>query len=201
MNPQPSRDIVDTNDAQLGVLLNYIYALSMMVVLAAILSTAMVFQYAWNELPCPLCLLQRVAMFGVCFGLIMHFRFGFSYQYTGISMVSTVFLLIVSVRQTLLDIYPRPGHEYVGTSILGIHMPVWSAIIATALVFGFSLQFIFFGNIKNLQQPLARQFPWLNFVALAVSLYVIAIGVINFVSVGVQCGLGQCHTMGYALLK
>ncbi|WP_432612465.1 hypothetical protein [Brucella pituitosa] len=37
--------------------------------------------------------------------------------------------------------------------------------------------------------------------AAALSLYVIAIGVMNLVSVGVQCGIDECHTFGYALLK
>jgi hypothetical protein len=34
-----------------------------------------------------------------------------------------------------------------------------------------------------------------------VSLYVIAIALVNFGSVVVQCGLGECHTTGYTLLK
>jgi hypothetical protein len=33
------------------------------------------------------------------------------------------------------------------------------------------------------------------------SLYLIAVALINVRSVVVQCGLGQCHTTGYALLK
>jgi hypothetical protein len=37
-------------------------------------------------------------------------------------------------------------------------------------------------------------------LATALSLYVIAIALINFGSVVVQCGIGQCHTTGYALL-
>lgn len=54
-----------------------IYLLGMMAVIAAILTAAMVLQYANGEIPCPLCLLQRVAMFGVCFGIILQFRHGF----------------------------------------------------------------------------------------------------------------------------
>jgi hypothetical protein len=32
------------------------------------------------------------------------------------------------------------------------------------------------------------------------SRYLLLICAINLVSVGLQCGLGQCHTMGYRLL-
>ena len=37
--------------------------------------------------------------------------------------------------------------------------------------------------------------------AAVLSLYVIALALVNFTSVVVQCGLGECHTTGYALLK
>ncbi|MBK0021348.1 disulfide bond formation protein B [Brucella pseudogrignonensis] len=178
-----------------------IYLLGMMAVIAAILTAAMVLQYANGEIPCPLCLLQRVAMFGVCFGIILQFRYGFSYRNTGMSMIFSLFLLIVSVRQTLLDIYPRPGHEYIGTSVFGLHMPVWSILIAVALLIAFAFQLIVWGGSTQLQHKSLTHQSLLRVLATALSLYVIAIGVINFVSVGVQCGVDECHTFGYALLK
>lgn len=201
MTTQTVQETAYESKGSLLTSLHYAYMLCMLAVLAAILTAAMVFQYGYGELPCPLCLLQRLAMFGVCFGLILQFRSGFSYQNTGISLLFTVFLLIVSVRQTLLDIYPRPGHEYIGTAIFGIHMPVWSVIIAAVLFFGFALQFILFGQNRHQHEHPVKQFPLLAMLATVLSLYVVAIGVINFASVGVQCGFGQCHTMGYALLK
>ena len=73
-----------------------------------------------GELPCPLCLLQRVALFGVAFGIMLNFRHGFSYRNTGFSLLFAILLLVVAERQTLLDIYPRPGHEYIGSAILGL---------------------------------------------------------------------------------
>ena len=77
-----------------------------------------------------------LALFGVAFGIMQNFRGGFSNQNTGFSLLFTIFLLIVSVRQSLLDIYPRPGHDYIGSAVLGIHMPVWSIIIALCLLIG-----------------------------------------------------------------
>ncbi|WP_252349020.1 disulfide bond formation protein B [Ochrobactrum sp. BTU1] len=191
----------DTNKQQTLATLLSIYLLGMMAVIAAILTAAMVLQYANGEIPCPLCLLQRVAMFGVCFGIILQFRHGFSYRNTGMSMIFSLFLLIVSVRQTLLDIYPRPGHEYIGTSVFGLHMPVWSILIAVALLIAFAFQLIVWGGSTQLQHKSLTHQSLLRVLATALSLYVIAIGVINFVSVGVQCGIDECHTFGYALLK
>ena len=61
----------------LRFVMNEVYMLGMMAVIAAVLTAAMVMQYAYGELPCPLCLLQRVAMLGVCFGLMQNFRTAF----------------------------------------------------------------------------------------------------------------------------
>ena len=71
---------------RLAALLNYGFLFLMMLVIAAILTAAMTLQYAYGELPCPLCLLQRVALFGVCFGIMQQFRHGFSYRNSGLSM-------------------------------------------------------------------------------------------------------------------
>ena len=81
----------------LRFLLNEVYTLGMMAVIAAVLSTAMVMQYAYGELPCPLCLLQRFAMLGVCFGLMQNFRNGFSDRNLGYSLLFSVFLLLLYV--------------------------------------------------------------------------------------------------------
>jgi disulfide bond formation protein DsbB len=109
---------IATDSRRLLALLNGLSLLAMMLAIAAILTTAMTLQYAYGELPCPLCLLQRAAMFGVCFGIILHFRNGYSVRNTGVSLLFALFLLIVSVRQTLLDIYPRPSHSYIGSAAI-----------------------------------------------------------------------------------
>ena len=183
----------------LRFVLNEAYALGMMAVIAAILTAAMVVQYGYGELPCPLCLLQRVAMLGVCFGLMQNFRSGFSDRNLGFSLLFSVLLLVVSVRQTLLDIYPRPGHEYIGSAVLGLHMPVWSILIALALITAFALKLCVIGTEEGTRPP--ERTSLFGRLATVLSLYVIAIALVNFGSVVIQCGLSECHTTGYALLK
>lgn len=178
----------------------YFYMLSMMVVIAAILTTAMTLQYVNGELPCPLCLLQRAAMFGVCFGIMQQFRHGYSYRNTGISLIFSLLLLVISVRQTLLDIYPRPGHEYIGSAVFGMHMPVWSVLIATCLILALAIQLLVWGGDTKWRENSIVQFPILKTLATILSIYVIVIGTINFLSVGVQCKFNECHTFSYQLL-
>jgi disulfide bond formation protein DsbB len=186
-----------TTSVRLPVALTDLFLFAMMLTVAAILTTAMILQYYGGEIPCPLCLLQRVAMFGVCFGIILHFRYGYSARNAGFCMLFALLLLIVSVRQTLLDIYPRPGHSYIGSSILGLHMPVWSVIIAVAILLAFAIELAVLGG-ERLQDAQPSLIP--GRVARLLSLYVIAICLINFASVILQCGIGACHTSEYRLL-
>lgn len=165
--------------------------------LAAILTAAMVLQYAAGELPCPLCLLQRVAMFGVCFGIIHHVRHGYDARNIGIGLVWALYLLVISVRQVLLNIVPRPGHAYPGSAVLGLHMPVWSVVIAFAILLVFAATLALFDGERLSATPRS---PVLTWIGAAAGLYIVALGVINLVSAILQCGLGACHTTGYALL-
>ncbi len=182
------------------VLGNYVYQLLILLAFAGVLTGALVLQYAYGELPCPLCLLQRVAMFGICFGIMLDFRRGFSYQNVGFSLLFAVFLLVVSVRQTLLDIYPRAGHAYIGNAVFGIHLPVWSIIITVVLLAAYAVQLCVLGRDTDLPLIEAKNYPALKRIGEGVSLYVLALCAVNFVSVILQCGFGECHTMGYALL-
>jgi disulfide bond formation protein DsbB len=187
-----------TTGASLSAALNDFFQFAMMLTMAAILTTAMILQYYGGEIPCPLCLLQRVAMFGVCFGIIMHFRHGHSARNDGVGMLFALFLLIVSARQTLLDIYPRPGHSYIGSAVLGLHMPVWSVVIAVTILLAFTIRLAVLGGEHLRDQPPP---PALGRIARLLSLYVIAICLINLGSVLLQCGAGACHTSEYRLLS
>jgi len=93
--------------------------LAMMAIIAAILTAAMVMQYAFGELPCPLCLLQRVAMLGVCFGLMQNFRNGFSDRNLGYSLLFSGGLGMVAAS--------APEHRR-------------GAVISAAYVIGYVLQ-------------------------------------------------------------
>jgi disulfide bond formation protein DsbB len=187
-----------TTGARLSATLNDLFLFALMLTMAAVLTTAMVFQYYGGEIPCPLCLLQRAAMFGICYGVIRHFRYGYSARHDGISMLFALFLLIVSARQTLLDIYPRPGHSYIGSAVLGLHMPVWSVVIAVAVLLVFSIKLAVLGgeHLRNREPS-----PALVRVARLLCLYVVAICLINLVSVMLQCCAGACHTSEYRLLS
>jgi disulfide bond formation protein DsbB len=180
--------------------LDYLFQLGLLLVLCGILTAAAVLQYARGEIPCPLCLLERLAMFGIGFGVLLNLRTGFSDRNTGISLVFAVLLLIIGARQTLLDIYPRPGHEYVGSAILGLHMPVWSVVIALCVLAAFALKLAILGGDDHRRANPLDSFPVLPAAATALGALLVVLCAVNFGSAVVQCGLGECHTEGYRLL-
>ena len=184
-------------DTLVAATLDRLFLVIVLIALAAALTAAMVMQYAFGEIPCPLCLLQRYAMFGCCFGILMQLRAAGSERGAGIAAVFAVLLLVISVRQTLLDLFPRPGHAYVGSAVFGLHMPVWSVLIAVALLLGFAARLALFGAPRAAPDKL----PAVGGLTRALAAYVLLICAINAASVIVQCGAGQCHTTEYALLS
>lgn len=181
--------------------LNYLFLLVTCGTIAAILSAALALQFGKGELPCPLCLLERAAMFGVAFGMLQNLRHEYSSRNTGISLMFAVFLLVVAVRQSLLDIYPRPGHAYIGSAVLGLHMPVWAILIALALIAAFAVKLVLLGGDVHMGGARPGMFPLLGRLAGLVAVVLVGLVLVNFVAVVLQCGLGECHTEGYALLE
>ena len=184
-------------DFPLSARLSDFALLAILTSLAAILTIAMVLQYGAGEIPCPLCLLQRIAMFGICFGIIRHVRHGYDGRNIGIGLAWALYLLMISARQALLNIVPRPGHAYPGSAVLGLHMPVWSVVIAVAVLLAFSAMLALFDGKQLSATPPS---PMLTRIGTVASLYVVGLCFINLVSAILQCGFGACHTTGYALL-
>jgi hypothetical protein len=102
-----------------------------------------------------------------------------------------------------LNIYPRPGHAYVGSAVFGIHMPVWCVLIATALLIAFGLKLTVLGGdgAHAGRKPQGASQGALGQLATIGSVYVVALCLINFVSVILQCGVDACHTYEYRLLR
>src|SRR5262245_16321889 len=98
-------------------------------------------QFVEGELPCPLCVLQRMAMLLCALGpafILLRTRAGdvdardFATGY-GLSVVAAVAGAVIAARQVLLHVVPPdPGF---GAPVLGLHLYTWSLIVfATVLV-------------------------------------------------------------------
>lgn len=161
--------------------------------LCFILCGAYFIQFALKEFPCPLCLLQRMCMLGVAFGLLLNLKYGFRSSHYGLSILSAVLGAGIATRQILLHICPKPGDHGYGSPVMGLHLYTWAliffiaSIIAIALLMQAPRQFDKNDSytapvIPGVIQKLAAAAFWILFL---LSLSNLIIGFL-------ECGLGPC---------
>lgn len=159
-----------------------------------ILIFALGFQIILHDLPCPLCLLQRIGFFGIALGLLMNLRFGLHPSHYSIALVSALFTSFVALRHIALHIVPGTGTY--GQSFLGLHLYTWSFITAvivllyTSIVLGIDRQYEISSD-KPYQNNVSIQIRshWITYLLIAFTgLLLLA----NLVSLLIQCGVGVC---------
>ena len=170
--------------------LNDVFLLLTLALVSIVLTVSLVLQFYFKEMPCPLCLLQRLAFFGIAFGLILALRLEHKMRYIGYSMLFAFYLVVVGARQSLINIIARPHHTWIGGTIFGLHLPVWSVIIGMFFLLLFILYFIFMPQ----RLMVVKHDTFTNRVSNVLSEFIILLGIISLVAVIVQCGASICHT-------
>ena len=182
--------------------INDAFLILSIIVLNGILIAAMVMQYAFSEIPCPLCLLQRYAYFAIIFGMLLSLKYGETARRVGVTLLMSWFLMLISGRQSALDIVSRPGHQWVGSALLNIHLPVWSFIIGFLFIFFYCVKLIVLGQASEQLDLTDSQSLWVRTIGHWLFVITLILLAVNFVSVVLQCGVGHvCHTSSYRLLK
>ena len=146
-------------------------------------------QLYMHELPCPLCLLQRVGMLGVAVGLAMNLRFGIHPAHYGISIISAVIGAAVATRQILLHIVPTPdGVTGFGDPVLGLHLYTWSLIVFISCIIGIAL---LMALMKWGEELKTQKQKFVKYEIIVISLFLIlALG--NSASAYLECGFEPC---------
>jgi disulfide bond formation protein DsbB len=164
---------------------------------ALVLTAAFAMQLALHELPCPLCLLQRILFATLAIGPILNIRFGPRPSHYATSLLAATAGAVVSSRQVLLHI--MPGDAGYGSALMGYHYYSWAligfiaAIVLLASILLFDRQFD-----DTAPQPIsggafAQGAVWL----------VIGLTALNVASTLLECGFGACadNPIVYELLK
>jgi len=165
---------------------------------ALVLVAAFTAQLLLHELPCPLCLLQRIQFAVLAIGPIMNIRWGPRPSHYALSLLAAAAGAAFSTRQILLHI--MPGDAGYGMALFGYHYYTWAligfaaAIVLLAAILLFDRQFE--------QDKTAQQVAPGAFAITAVWL-VIGLTALNVVSTLLECGFGACaeNPLLYELLK
>ena len=158
--------------------------------IAIVLAMAFYFQFAFYDLPCPLCLLQRVAFVAVAFGLCLNLLWGTRARNYALMIVAALFGGLASGRQILLHIVPGTGAY--GEPIFGLHYYTWAFILFGFVVLGAAVMLLLEGPDSASDSPVPAQRFGGNGFAKAAFFALVLLAAGNAVSTFLQCGLGVC---------
>lgn len=166
--------------------------------LAGVLAAAFAAQLWLHELPCPLCLLQRVQFAMLAIGPILNIRFGPRPSHYAVSLLSAVLGAVVSIRQILLHILPGdPGY---GSPLAGYHYYTWALIGFAAAILLLASMLLFDrqfeddrARLQSAAGPFAGLAAWL----------VITLTAANVASTYLECGFAACadNPLVYEMLQ
>ncbi|HER1248172.1 TPA: disulfide bond formation protein B [Salmonella enterica subsp. salamae serovar 48:z:e,n,x,z15] len=155
--------------------------------ICVILVIAFYYQIVRHELPCPLCLLQRVGFIIVGLGFLFNLYFGPRGMHYGMVIIGSILTAVMASRQMFLHI--MPGDAGYGSTFLGLHFYTWTLIIsvlimtAVAVVLAISSMNVTFRSL-NINPALFSIAGWV-FLFLITS---------NLISTVLECGGGECAT-------
>lgn len=182
-----------TQDEKIAMWMRLLNALDL-IGISLVLLLAIVFQVGLSELPCPLCLLQRLGLIAMGFGFLLNIYYYMRPSHYALSLLASVFTGLVAFRQMLLHI--TPGDPGYGMPIFGLHMYTWVfimsiiAIVYISIVMSWSAQYL--PSVGHKNEYYEMKTPWgrrLCFLAFAI--FFIAT-LENVVSTFYECGLHEC---------
>ena len=163
---------------------------------ALVLLVAFAAQLMLRELPCPLCLLQRIQFAMLAVGPILNIRFGLRPSHYAVALLTAVAGAAFAARQILLHVMPGdPGY---GSALLGYHYYSWAFIGFAVAIIALAAVLLFDGQFSDDGKPepagvFARTAVWL----------MLALAALNVISTLLECGFAACpdNPTAYELLK
>ena len=155
-----------------------------------VLISAFFYQFYLYELPCPLCLLQRVGFVAVGIGLALNVMYGAKPHHYGLMLIGAIYGGSVSIRQILLHIVPGTGHY--GSPVLGLHYYTWAGICFFLIIVGTAIMLLF--PKQYVDGAASENTPRFGGSSLAKSAFfaILFIAAANALSASLECGPGIC---------
>ena len=147
--------------------------------------SAIVWQLIYNELPCPLCLLQRIAILSLGYLYILNIKFKPSVIIYVFIIFTAILTTSMSTRQILLHIIP--GSKSYGSAILGYHLYTWVFIFSVITILWTLLKLAIF-SLYNRMTPIVHSNLVKVFIRTLIFIYFFII-IINMLLVLFECGL------------
>lgn len=147
---------------------------------------AFALQFYLHELPCPLCLLQRIGFLSIAVGFLMNLRFGLRPSHYALVLLSALFTSFVALRQIALHVIPGTGGY--GSEIFGLHLYTWSFIVSMIIII---ITTFLLGVDRQYQNTATREMRYPKLTPVLFGLMALIITA-NIVSLGLECGFSEC---------
>jgi disulfide bond formation protein DsbB len=164
--------------------------------IALVLIAAFAAQLWLNELPCPLCLLQRIQFALLAVGPILNIRHGPRPSHYALALLTAAAGAAFAARQILLHIMPGdPGY---GSALFGYHYYTWAFIGFAVAIVLIAAMLLFDRQFRDEAEPVPA-----NVFARAAVWLVIVLTALNVLSTLLECGFAACpdNPVEYELLK
>lgn len=146
---------------------------------------AIILQITKHELPCPLCLLQRIGILAIGFAYMLNLLESPKVRNYALANVAAVITCIVAVRQVVLNI--SPDITPYGIPFLGKELYTWTVVLCIINILWNSILIYIINN--NSGTNVSTKIDFIPKVI--IGLYILVI-VLNIVSTFLECGLTQC---------
>lgn len=157
--------------------------------LGFLLIIAFALQIILHELPCPLCILQRIGILAIAFGFLLNVKFKIHPGHYTLSLLAALLTAAMSVRQIFLHVIPGdPGY---GLPFLGIHLYTWVFLLCVAVIIYIAIIFSILPQYSNVYagELKGRTLHLLAHLAFTV---VFLLTLFNGISTYLECGFKPC---------
>jgi disulfide bond formation protein DsbB len=152
-------------------------------IINVILWSALYIQFTQYELPCPLCLAQRMGLLGISFGYVLNLYFGTRARHYALSAIIALLTATFAILQILMHIVPETGGY--GSPLFGMHLYTLVFIICILFIVGNLVLIILLNELPFISKTCKK-------IALIVVIPLIICILTNAISAFAQCGLNRC---------
>lgn len=146
---------------------------------------AITLQITHHELPCSLCVMQRLGLYTISFGLILNLIKKRDIKHNLLVILTSLITAFIALLQVLRHIVPGSGSY--GDALFGMHLYTWTFILCIA--------FVIYSTITALLSNTAETATDTIFVRkitiLVISLLMLSLA-INLISTFAECGPYLC---------
>lgn len=155
--------------------------------LAFLLFIAFILQIRYHELPCPLCLLQRLGVLAIAFGFLLNVMYKIRPVHYTLSLLAAMLTASICVRQIFLHVIPGdPGY---GLPILGLHLYTWLFLLCVGIIIYISIVLSIFPQYGYAKPSKSKGMKLLTHIVFAL---VFLLAVSNGISTYLECGIKAC---------